>query len=237
MNKFIKKALLSCLVAVFVCSLPASIHAADDSERNTTNTNSSIVSIYTNEEQEEINGFIEMQDQITSVLQTTSGRYSYDTSEIKSIVDAYDFTKLNLVLGSDYTSQSFIDEAIASIESTTPESKIQTRASICGLNKTTYGWNYEKLFASKQETRYNVSVYRDYRTILLAGGTIGGGATAAVPPLALLLLATSTIGAGWYEMLANTTERINDQSDCGTVTTVNKFVYTWTVKNQSGYNY
>lgn len=232
-----KKLLLACMAAAIVSSSSVPVMAATETNTSLIQTENQMMSRYTKEEQAVIDGFISMQDKITNVLKTEHGEYSYNYNQVKSIIDKYDFTEVNKVLGSDYTHESFLKEAISAIDTSVPESPIRARKNICGLNKLTSGWNYNKVFADKDETDYNITKFKDYQIIIGAGGTIGAGITSVVPPLAILLGSFSSLGIGYYQSLINHTDRMNRKSNCGTVTTINKFVLTWTVKSQKGYNY
>lgn len=238
MKKIIlKTALLFCFLTMVVSNLSLPVMASDKKDDSRIQLESDYPNQNLIEDQVAINNFINMQDKITAVLKISNGKYSYDYNEVKSIIDDFDFTEINKAIGSDYTNASYLREAINSINTSVPESPIKTRRAICGWNLTTEGWNYQKVFADYNESEYNAATYRDFSTILKTGGVISGAATALVPPLAAIMVAASRLGAAYYDMLSNTTERINKESNCGTVTTVNKFVFTWTVKNQKGYDY
>lgn len=176
-----------------------------------------------------------MQDQITETLIIENNRYIYNYDTIKEIVDNYNFEEFNQLFNTDYTNESFLNTAINLIRNTDLTPQISP-AGICGQTWTIEGWNYTRTAQTKAVSNAFVNDLNNYAAICAAGGSIGGAATSAVPPVALLLAAVGTLGALYYETFANNLSYQNSLSGCGTVIDINKFTFYYQIWNQANYN-
>lgn len=64
---------------------------------------------------DELMGFLNIQDQITKTLSLKDGKYVYDMNKIREIVYAYDFTGYNKKYHTSWTNKSFFETAITNV--------------------------------------------------------------------------------------------------------------------------
>ena len=178
--------------------------------------------VLNHEDEVELAGFMKMQDKITNTLSLKDGKYIYNEEKIREIVYEYDFNAYNKKYNTSWTKQSFFNSAMKNIRdfkdvkksngACQVETRGTARATMCGQNWESSGWNYADLCA-----------------------TVGAGAAAStisVPVLAAVLGSFGGIGKAYYNSYARWIRYNNDLTSCGIVTDQNKFTQVYDIWTQ-----
>lgn len=197
------------------------------------------------EKKYEIEKFSEMQDKITGVLTIEDGKYVYDEREVKAIVDEFDFEELSIKTGIDFTSESFLQDALENIKNTKFENPIQSRnANRYNRNYYEEGWNYGRMWMDTAKTNWKIKDLQDGADYVAAGGLLidlfsGAAGLAGFlsgPGAGALMLGATVAGGGvvlYFQNMARNLEYKNNGT--GTVLEVNKFIAIYSCWSQNEY--
>ena len=114
--------------------------------------------VLNHEDEVELAGFMKMQDKITNTLSLKDGKYIYNEEKIREIVYEYDFNAYNKKYNTSWTKQSFFNSAMKNIRdfkdvkksngACQVETRGTARATMCGQNWESSGWNYVPVLAA-----------------------------------------------------------------------------------------
>lgn len=195
-----------------------------------------------NREDEILTGFMNMQNEITNSLSLKDGKYVYNEEVIKEIVNAYDFTEYNKKFNSSWTKQSFFDLAMKNIKEFEDVKKMNgscpidtngsVRATMCGQNWESSGWNYVRVARDKNGANKLANEMEDAAALCGVMGVAGAATVISVPALAAIMGVASGISQAYFNSYARWIRYNNDLTSCGIVTDQNKFTAVFDIWTQ-----
>ena len=208
-------------ILIFAASF-TNISAHEDDGHYLADTNLS-----TSEEDQVMLEFDKLQKDIDDTLRVIDGKYIYEYSTVKEIINSFDFSKLNKKLGTSFTKESFLEEVIHSLENTeaVQSNSRKKRASSCNVSKDDSRWNSIRLFIKSSDVPKVTKELRRKNAVEGAGHFL--------PGFSMIINAVNKLGEANRELQAKTAERMN--TGCGIVYDVNKFTGYWFIKDQKDY--
>lgn len=177
-------------------------------------------------EEQILQQFDELQNNITANLRVENQRYVYDYETIHNLIINYDLEPLNEVLGTNYTHDSLEALMLNDIEKTVIQPQVYS--TYCKDSGQLWGWNYDRYLTTKQETE-NWASALDAEAI--KEGTLSV-ITAFAGPFGRAIGTISGIKGLYRSLLSRDLRSVNKESDCGVVTDINRYSSWYTITNQ-----
>lgn len=225
-SNLLKKAALASMVGAFITPMAINVTASADS------TSSSDV-----QQQLDKDNISSLQKDIDNNVQVdNNGNYVYSPSRIKSIVYSYNFDKINKNSKTNYSKESFFEQANNSLSTTNVKNKspFYSLAAYSGVNKTVDHWNYTRVYRNHSNTAKTAMKYSNTAANwgALGGTSAGLGLFGIYGAAAGVAVGTTSAGESWYwSQFANALNANNNSH--GTKSDVNKFDAQFTVNPQN----
>ena len=198
--------------------------------------------VLNHEDEVELAGFMKMQDKITNTLSLKDGKYIYNEEKIREIVYEYDFNVYNKKYNTSWTKQSFFNSAMKNIRdfkdvkksngACQVETRGTARATMCGQNWESSGWNYVRVARNTSGAKKLANEMDDAADLCATVGAGAAASTISVPVLAAVLGSFGGIGKAYYNSYARWIRYNNDLTSCGIVTDQNKFTQVYDIWTQ-----
>lgn len=238
-----KSIILSTIFIVIGASTLPAIVSADQINEQTQIYNRNVKkSVIEKEKQNAIQKFTEMQNKITDSMYVENGRYIYDETTIKNIINSFDFVFLKEKTGIEYTNISFFNVAITNIKQTRVIDLADRGGNKYNENKVQEGWNYGRFWWDETNTTKKIDQLEDVADKITFGTITGGGILELIityfggafgAVFSMLVSMGIGIEAWLLNNIATNLERV--QNGTGTVLEINKFTAVYDCWSQDKY--